>query len=279
MKTAEWNFKTSDDLRLFAQEWAPEHEPKVVVCLVHGLGEHSGRYAHVGAALTKAGYALLGFDLRGHGKSEGPRGHTPSFNAYMNDIYLFLEEATKRYPKIPHFLYGHSLGGILALDYPTYRKTDLAGVIATAPGLRNALEQQKAKLIIVRTLGSILPTLTMPSGLDPNTISRVPEVVRAYVNDPLVHDRVTLGWGRVMLGAIRYAFDHAKEFPVPLLIMHGTKDTLSFKEGSQEFASLVPKDCTLKLWEGLHHEIHNEPEQAEVFKEMIKWLDTQTKKK
>ncbi|MCX6035348.1 MAG: lysophospholipase [Chloroflexi bacterium] len=274
MDMFEWTFKSSDGLDLYVRGWAPKGKPKAMVALIHGLGEHVGRYAHVGAALTEKGYALLGFDLRGHGKSGGSRGYLPSFEAFMTDIDRFLEETAERYPGLPQFLYGHSLGGILVLNYALRRKPRLAGVISTAAGLRTALEEQKVKVIMARILGTLMPTMTLASGLDPKTLSRDPAVVQAYISDPLVHDRMTLGFGKIMLTAIPWTFEHAGELQLPLLIMHGTKDMLGYPRGSQEFAGLAPKErVTLKMWDGFYHEIHNEPEKAEVFKVMLDWLD------
>jgi len=276
MDTFEWNWNTSDGLQIYSKGWAPKGSPKAVVCLVHGVGEHIGRYTHVAAALAEKGYVLLGFDLRGHGKSAGRRGHTPSFEALMKDIDCFLDEAEARYPGKPRFLYGHSLGGILVLSYALRRKPALAGVISTAAGLRTALEEQKFKVLMARVLGTLLPKMTMPSGLDASTLSHDPAVVQAYITDPLVHDKMSLGFGKSVLSGITWAFEHAREFPLPLLIMHGAKDALGYPSGSQEFASLVPKaKCTWILWEGLYHEIHNEAEKAEVFKTMTDWMDKQ----
>lgn len=273
MKHFEFDWKTKDDLTLFGQGWEPEIKSQAVVCLVHGLGEHSGRYAHLGEVLTASGYALLAFDLRGHGKSQGRRGHSPSIEAFIDDIAHLLVEANQRYSNLPCFLYGHSLGGILVLNYALRRKPNLTGVVASAPGLRTALESQTTKVFFARVMGSLLPGLTIPSGLDPETISRDPAVVQDYINDPLVHDRLSLGLAKNLLQAIGWIFEHAGEFPVPLLLMHGTGDKLAFPAGSQEFASLVPGDCTIKLWDGLSHEIHNEPEKGEVIAYLVGWLN------
>lgn len=279
MKTQEWNWQTHDGLQVYSKEWKPEGKPKAVVCLVHGLGEHVGRYEHVGKVLAEAGYALLGADLRGHGKTEGQRGHSPSYEVFMQDIDGLLREAAKRYPGVPVFLYGHSLGGILVLNYALRRKPAIQGVISTGAGLRTALEQQKMKVFLAKVLGSIMPTGSMASGLDPNSISLDPAVVEAYIHDPLVHNRISFAMGKHSLAAIAWIFSHASEFHIPLLIMHGRKDQLGYPQGSQEFAGLIPKElCTLRLWDGLTHEIHNEPEKAEVFKVMVDWLDAQIKK-
>jgi alpha-beta hydrolase superfamily lysophospholipase len=165
---------------------------------------------------------------------------------------------------------------MLALTYIIQYDAALNGVIVTGAGLRSPLQEQKAKVAIAKILGSIIPAVTLPSGLDPSTISRDPEVVKKYVDDPLVHDRISAGLGKANLTGVDICFARAKEVQLPLLLMHGTHDKLVYSSGSQEFARLTSetnKDVTLKLWDGLHHEIHNEPEQADVFKFLVEWLD------
>ncbi|MEO5888319.1 MAG: alpha/beta fold hydrolase, partial [Anaerolineales bacterium] len=132
-----------------------------MITLVHGLGEHTGRYLHVGKILTDAGYSLVGFDLRGHGKSDGARGHFPSLNAVIQDIRQFSKFLVQRYPDIPHFLYGHSLGGLLSLAYALQYPAGLNGVIITGAALRSSLQEQKNKIAMVNLLGSLLPTITV----------------------------------------------------------------------------------------------------------------------
>ncbi|HEX8992163.1 MAG TPA: alpha/beta hydrolase [Anaerolineales bacterium] len=275
MKTFETSWTNSQGLKFHSMGWEPDGAPKAAVALVHGLGEHVGRFAHVGAAFSDAGYAFMGFDLRGHGRSDGPRGHTPSFEAYMQDIDLLLEHVRSRYPGLPIFLYGHSLGGILVLNYGLRRKPDLKAVIATSSGLHTALEKQTAKLILAKVLGSLAPTVLLPNGLDTSLLSHDPNVERLYVSDPLVHDRVSLGFGKVMPGAIRWALQHASEFPLPLLLVHGTGDQIAYPSSSQEFAAALGGKAKLVLWDNLYHETHNEPEKAEVLKTTIQWMDEQ----
>ena len=273
MEHLEFHWKADDGVEFYGQGWLPAGAPKAVVCHVHGLGEHSGRYAHVAEALNRAGYAFLTFDLRGHGKSGGPRGHAPSLEAMMRDVDHLLAEAAQRFPGRPRFLYGHSLGGILVLDYALLRKPALAGVIATSPGLHTAIEQQQAKVALSKVLGRLLPGMTMASGLNPKDISCDAQVVEAYVNDSMVHDRLTVGLGSELLKGIRLALDRASEFPLPLLLMHGTQDRIAFLSSSTEVAAAYRGDCTLKLWEGLYHETHNEPQKQAVLQFMIEWLD------
>ena len=272
MRHFEFGWQTKDGLRLYAQGWQPETEPKGVLCLVHGLGEHSGRYAHLAAFLNQAGYVLLAFDLRGHGKSEGQRGHTPSYEVLMEDIAHLLEEAAKRYPDRPRFLYGHSLGGNLVIGYALRHRPPLAGVIATGPLLRPAFEPPAWKMTLGKIMYSLWPAMSMSNEIDRQGLSRDPEVVRAYNDDPLVHDRVSARLGMDMLEAGLWALEHAAEFPLPLLLMHGSDDRLTSARASREFAAQAGEVCTLRIWDGFYHEIHNEPEQGQVFEHLLEWL-------
>jgi len=276
MKTFESEMAGRDGITFFIQGWEPDTDPRASLALIHGLGEHTGRYAHVGRAMTDLGYALVGFDLRGHGRSGGARGHAASLDVYMQDIRQFLDLLAQRYPGIPHFLYGHSLGGLLSLSYALQYSAGLKGVMVTGAALRSSLQEQKGKIAIAKLLGALLPALTLQSGLDPTTISRDRKVVDAYVSDRLVHYSTSLGLGKSALSAIDLCFARASEFDLPLLMMHGMDDKLTYASGSEDFAKLAGKagrDVTLKLWDGLYHELHNEPEQAEVFKFMTEWLD------
>jgi alpha-beta hydrolase superfamily lysophospholipase len=278
MKTFETKMAGQDGTAFYVQGWEPDAgKPKALVALIHGLGEHTGRYPHVEQALTEAGYALAGFDLRGHGKSGGARGHTSSLDAYMQDIKQFLALLKQRYPDVPHFLYGHSLGGLLTLTYTIQHGAGLKGVMVTSSALRSPLQKQKAKVMLAKILGSLVPTVTLPSGLEAAAISHDPDVVQKYIHDPLVHSSTSLGFGKAALKAVDLCFTRAREFPVPLLLMHGAGDRIAYSSGSEEFAGLVRAaggDVTLKLWKDMYHELHNEPEKADVFKFMIAWLDT-----
>lgn len=270
------NTNMNDDVTFYIQGWEPQEKPKAVICLVHGLGEHTGRYAHVGKAFNEAGYALFGFDLRGHGQTGGPRGHIPSLDVAMQDIRQFVQFQSQNHAGLPVFLYGHSLGGLLTLAYALQYPEGLQGVIVTGAGLRSALQEQKAKIALVKLLGSLMPTMIIKSELEIAALSRDTDVLQAYVDDPLVHDKASLGLGKAGLSAIDLCFARARTFKPPLLIMHGKADRITYPSGSEDFAKLAGetnKDVTLKLWEGMYHEIHNEPEQKEVFKAMIEWMD------
>jgi len=275
MENLEWTWKTTDGMEMRAADWLPSGKPRAVVCLIHGVGEHIGRYQCVGDALTDSGYILAGYDIRGFGKSQGPRGFTPSLEAYFDDFDSFLSKIAVRYPGVPLFLYGHSMGGVLVLAYPPVRHPVIKGVIACAPGLKSEIEKQKAKVLLTKVMGKVYPSLTFSSGLDPAELSRDPKVVEAYLRDPLVHATITTGWGLAMLKAISLAYQNAPQFPYPVLLMQGTQDKIAYPSSSLSFAELAPKDkVTLKMWDGFKHELHTDPDRDQVFKVMIDWLNS-----
>ncbi len=273
MEISEWNWKSCNGLDMYARSWAPQGRPKAAIMLVHGHGEHVVRYDHVAAALTEHGYAMLGFDLCGHGKSGGPRGHTPSYEALMDDITDFFKQIEERYPGLPRFLYGHSLGGNLVLNYALRRKPDLHGVIATGPWLKLAFDPPPAQVTLGRLMNGIAPGFTQHSKLNTKGLSHDQAVVTAYENDPLVHDKISARLFVEIYETGLWALEHAAEFPLPLLLMHGADDPITSAKACQEFAEKGRRQSDLKLWNGMYHEIHNELDRSQVFAYMLEWLD------
>jgi acylglycerol lipase len=273
MPFTEMEWKSKDHLNIYARYWQPEGNLKGTICLVHGLGEHSGRYSHVGQFLNSAGYALLATDLRGHGKSEGQRGHTPSMEALREDISRQLEEVQEQVPGAPIFLYGHSLGGTLVLSYGIRLNPKINGVIATGPLLRTGFEPPAWKLSLGRMMRNLFPTFTMSNEIDRDGLSRDPQVVHAYKTDPLVHDRLSAQLGIDMIEEGLWLLENASTLEVPTLLMHGSNDRICSLQASQEFAQKAGTSCTLKIWEGHYHEIHNEPEKDQVLEYFLQWLN------
>ncbi|HOX40077.1 MAG TPA: lysophospholipase [Candidatus Brocadiia bacterium] len=277
MSHTDWHWTLENAQKLYGQAWLPEPssgKPKAAVCLVHGMGEHSGRYAHVGKALNMAEYALLTFDLRGNGKSEGRHGYIPSFEAWMSDVDRLLARADELYPGIPRFLYGHSMGSMIVLGYALKRRPKITGAIVTGAAFRSSIEPSKALLAFARLMNNIWPTFTIANDLDIGGISRDPEVVKAAEADPLSHDRVSVRLGNVLLDTRKWVWEHAEDFPLPLLMMHGSADPLCLEDPAREFSTRVPGDCAFKSFPGLYHEVHNEPEKQEVFAFLIEWLNS-----
>ena len=268
-----WRINGKDDVELFMHACPSDDPPKAVICMVHGHGEHIERYEHLAEALCKAGYTFVGFDLRGHGQSAGERGHTPSYETLLDDIEVFLAEVEKDYPDIPHILYGHSMGGNLVLNYALRRKPKLEGVISTSPWLRLAFEPPAIQVFLGKVMDKIYPGFIQSSGLKTEYLSHDPEVVRAYEKDPYVHDKISARLFMGMYESGLWALEHAAEFSYPLLLMHGSADKITSAEASREFAKSAGENVTLRIWDGLYHETHNEPEKAEVFKAIFDWLD------
>jgi len=267
-------FRIFDDLTLLERAWLPGGRAKASVALVHGYAEHSGRYEHVGRHLADAGYAAYAFDLRGHGRSGGARANVGSFNEYLADLSLFLRRVRARHPEAPPFLFGHSMGGTIVTLYAIARQPELRGLIVCAAGLAARDPAARALAPLFRGLGRLAPNLPLAK-LNSADVSRDPEVVRAYDEDHLVYrGRVRAGLIAASLRAVRYIERHMEDVKAPLLVLHGTEDALTPLEGSRELhRRAAAQDKTLKLYDGLYHEILNEPEQATVLADLTGWLD------
>ena len=264
----------SNQQEFFTRLWAPDSAPKAIICHAHGHGDHSGRYAHIAEAFVAHGIAFMGIDHYGHGNTPGKRGHAPSFDAILDSIDQLLREAEIRFPEIPKFLYGHSTGGSIMLNHALKRNPDVKGIIATAPWLTLKLKPSKAQLTLAKVMINIYPSFTQPTKLPPESISRDPGEIKRYAEDPMVHDKMSPVFFFGSYEAGLWALEHASELAYPLLIMHGTADSITSHESSEEFAKKIEGgDITWKSWEGLRHEIHNEPEKSEVIDTMITWVE------
>jgi alpha-beta hydrolase superfamily lysophospholipase len=263
-----------DGNELFIRAWIPP-QYKAIVALIHGFGEHTGRYEHVAAFLNKHGYALIGMDVRGHGKSGKQRGHSPSNDTTYDDVELFVEHAKKTLgDTLPFFLYGHSMGGNFVLNTLIRRNPKgITGAVLTGPLISLSFKPKPFLIFLGKTLRSILPTLSQPGGVVTDNLSRDKSVVQAYIDDPLVHGKITTAAGMNLLEASDFLDTYKGTIPVPTLIMHGSDDYLTSQPASEAFANRVKGDITYKKWEGLYHEIHNEPEKAQVLEEMVVWLN------
>jgi alpha-beta hydrolase superfamily lysophospholipase len=270
MRTSEGERRAPDGATLWLRSWEPDARPRAAGVLVHGLGEHSGRYGHVGERFAREGLALFAFDLRGHGRSSGRRGHT-RFEPTLDDVDRRLADAAATGG--PVFLYGHSLGALLVLTHLARRRPRVACAAVSAPPLRNALREQRAKVALGRALGRVAPPLTLSSGLDASGLSRDPAVVAAYLADPLVHDRASLGFALDANAAIDALESGAATPGGPLLLVHGSADPIAFVEGSRSLAARLGASATLLEYEGLRHESHNEPSKERFLSDVVRWLD------
>ncbi len=271
LKTKAKMISANDGLQLYWQAWEPDGGIKATVCMVHGLGEHASRYAHVAQAFVARGIAFHAIDLRGHGKSEGKRGHTPSLDQWLNDVQLLLDLANADRPR---FLYGHSLGGAIALYFCLHPAVSLSGVIASGPSLRRSFEVPAIKIFLGKAMSNLWPSFSQHSNLDPEAISRDRSVVQAYIDDPLVHDWAS---ARLFIEATRAGEEtlaRASEFNLPLLLVCGQEDALVDVKACEDFFERVASDDkTIRILPGLLHEVHNEPEKTSVIEEVVQWVN------
>jgi len=243
---------------------------KGVVVLVHGFGEHSGRYTgSIIPMLISSHLAVVTYDNVGHGKSSGKRGHCPSYVALLDILRDSIDIAEGVFPNLPLFLYGHSMGGNLVLNYALRRETQLTGIVATSPYLRLAFQPPKWKMFIGRRMQGM--AITLPSGLDPKGISRIPEEVEKYKKDPLIHDRVSPMFSFPIMDAGEWAIENANQLSVNTLLLHGTADPVIDYKGTEAFHQ-NSSTTTLNLIEGAYHELHHDLCQGEMMNSISCWF-------
>jgi len=263
--------KAKDGTQIF-YKYILVDKPKASVFIVHGLGEHSGRYVNV--INTLKDYNLFLLDLRGHGKSGGKRGHVMNFDEYLDDVDV-LKNEVKDLIQGKTFILGHSMGGLIVLRYAIYRPEGLSGVVSSGPLLGVNVKVPKAKEMIGKLIANIVPGLSMNNEIDTNKLSHDKAVVEAYNNDPLVHAKISAKWYIEMVKAMEDTNANAGKLYIPCLIMHGSDDALTNPNSSREFFEKVgAKDKTYKLYNGYYHEIFNEIEKQKPLSDMLEWLDS-----
>jgi acylglycerol lipase len=270
----EGTLTTPDSLTIYHQSWLPDVQPKAVVLLLHGLAEHSGRYAHVAKALTDSGYAAHTLDLRGHGKSDGKRTYVRSYDQYQADILQFRKLIELQHRELPLFVLGHSMGGNLALGHVLDHQAGVRGLVLSAPALVAGASLSPAKIRLAKLVGRVAPGLR-PEALSSDAISRDRAVVEAYRADPLVFNgKITAGVAAALLRTMDTFPTRYAELTLPILLQHGTAGALADISGTRALeAAAVNAKVTSHYYDGLYHEIFNEPEQAAVLADTIAWLD------
>jgi alpha-beta hydrolase superfamily lysophospholipase len=240
------------------------------------MGEHGDRYAHVAARFTEAGIAVIALDQHGHGRSSGKRGHLHSIGAAASDAALMLEAAAERHPGAPIFLYGHSMGGNVALNCALRLHPDVKGLILTSPWLRLAFKPNPAVEWFGRRLAAVMPALQQKTGLNPGDLFR-PGFVPAdsLTADKLCHTKITLQAFKEISAGGEWALANADRLQIPLLLMHGTSDRVTSLEASRLLAGKLGRKCDFRRWDGGYHELHNDIEGEKTIQELIIWLEEQ----
>lgn len=272
MRRQESTSLTDDGVRLFQRSWLLA--PKAAVIIVHGYAEHSGRYEQVATHLAEKGYGIYAFDLRGHGRSEGKRAYVRSVDEHVTDLERFVAHVREQVSGQPLFLLGHSMGGTIVAAYLVSRDVDLDGAILSAAALRSARGLARIPQGLISFVGRVAPKLPFAK-LSSDKISRDEAVVRAYDNDPLVfRGMMPAGTAAAMIRAMRDIEARPETITLPLLLLHGSADEITKPEGSQElYERAGSTDKTLKLYDGLYHEVLNEPERQRVLDDIVSWLN------
>jgi alpha-beta hydrolase superfamily lysophospholipase len=273
MNHFEGKFKGVRDTLIFYQAWLPDGEPKAVLPIVHGLGDHSGRYMNVVNHFVPLGYVVYGVDQIGHGKSGGPREFVESFDDFSHTLTAYLAMVKEWQPGKPIFLLSHSIGGLIATYYLLDHQAEFQGAIFSAPVVKVASHITNTTIFLGRSLSILAPKVGVMS-VDPSTVSRDPDVVNAYINDPFVfHGKTSARLSAEMLRALTRVSAETNKITLPFLAMQGGADRLVDPDGAQIlYEKAGSKDKTLKIYEGLYHEIFNEPEHERVLGDVETWL-------
>ena len=267
--------RSRDGTRIFYRRQAARGEKtRARVLVVHGFAEHSGRYEHVLRGFSERGFDAWALDLRGFGQSDGGRGCIRRWDEYLDDVQALLECAARDRATVPVFLVGHSMGGLVSTRFCEERPSGLRGLLLSSPFFRVKMPVPAVKRAAATVLSSLVPDLALPTDMDPGLISRDPEVVKAYVEDPLVLKKATTRWFTEAMGAQARALADAPSLAMPLLVIHGAADAIADPEASRRFFELAgAQDKTLRLWPELRHEILNEPEKQEVLAAFSEWIE------
>lgn len=281
MERKEWLTLGAKAKSIYVREWLPASgQPKAIVCIIHGQGEHGERYRGVAEQMTEAGYIVVAYDQLGHGRSEGKRGHISAMSAAIDDAMRLMEEAKDRHPGLPMMLYGHSMGGNIALNCALQRKPEIIGLILTSPWLKLAFKPSAVKEWLGRYVAFLLPTLPMSTGLKSEDLFRPSELcIPPIQDDPLNHTTITPKAYLEVQSSGEWALRHGHELHVPLLLMHGTADRVTSFKASKELADSLQERCEWHAKEGGLHELHNDKDGKESIRFIVEWMERQLLRK
>jgi alpha-beta hydrolase superfamily lysophospholipase len=277
MKKRDGNFAGAAGMDIYYHYWEPDARPRALILLVHGAGEHCARYEHFARYLTDHGYVVAALDHPGHGRSTGTPGHVERFDDYMETLHSFHQQVVADFTGVPQILLGHSMGGLISSLYLLRQQQDFVGCILSGPAIKTDIEPGVLQMYLIRFLSAVLPRAGVLQ-LDATGVSRDPAEVEKYVNDPLVfHGKMSARKVSELFKAMHHIQANAEKITLPMLLLHGGEDAMAAAEGSRFLYSRISStDKTLKIYPGLYHEIFNEPEQEQVFADVLAWCNERT---
>ena len=274
MQHSEFNFEGMNGISLYSQSWLPEVQPCAVIALVHGIGEHSGRYMNVVEHMLSNQSAVYGYDLRGHGNSPGQRGHIDSWQAYRIDLLNFLKMIRVQQSERPIFLMGHSMGALIVLDFILSENQKLAGVILSGAPIEPVGIARPILVAMARILSRIYPSFPIDLDLDQDALSRIPSVIMAYKRDSLVHSKVSARWGTEALSTVNSVKRQVENINIPLLMIHGEADRLNSVVGARKFFEQIRvHDKEFISYPAGYHELHNDLDYREMLSDLLDWIN------
>ena len=264
----------SQGCQLHVEHFVPDVAPRLLLIMVHGFGAHCGLYRHVAASLKTKGVAVTGFDSRGHGRSQGRRGHVDHFDDYHVDLNQIVQTTRARFPGVPWALMGHSMGGAVALDYVLRQFTQPQAdrLVLVAPWLDLKMKVSMPKRAAAEVFAHLKPTLSIANGIRAEDISRNPIVVEKFCEDPLVHHVATAGWFAGVLRAQTRMRASAAHLRVPTLLLVAGQDRIVSTEAALAFARDAGNIVHTRRYETLYHELFLEPEREQVIADIACWL-------
>ena len=272
-KNTVYTISASDGTNLFIRDYSIQNSNKVML-IIHGLGEHSGRYLTLIQDFNNKNISVFTIDIRGHGKSGGKRGHSPSYKQLMSDIQYFIKHVTHKVSNQKYFLYGHSFGGNLVINYSFHKNKKIHGVIATSPCIKPAITPSKIKLFMGKLFRKVIPSLSLNNGININGISKNLQVIKDYINDPLTHSKISIQLSLDLVSSGIFALENSKNITVPMLVFHGSNDKLTSYSASKKLVENAGSNIKFIGFNDAYHEIHNDSEKEELLQNIFNWINS-----
>lgn len=267
-----FNLVSSDGSALKGRFWKPKNHPIATICLIHGIGEHSGRYDFWARRFCKQGIMVYALDYRGHGMSAGKQGHINQLSDFLDDIGALVRRCKRNHRDIPSYIYGHSMGGNLVLSYLIKRRQDFYGAIITSPWLGLIKPPSPLKLKAAKLINHIYPAFSTSTGIKSNRLSSLEKNQQLADKDPFMHGRITIRTFFELSKSAKSIMANSARISIPMIICHGESDNVTRCDLSEKLAASNPKLCSFISYPNALHELHNEPVSDQLFNDILSWI-------